>query len=103
MLLLDEPTTALDVGHQQEVLELVDRLRRERGLTVVSTMHDLTLAGLYADELVLLDGGPVVERGAPPRCSRPSLARHFGARVAACSTGRRPVVVPSASSREPTP
>ena len=45
ILLLDEPTTALDIGHQQEVLELVDKLRYERGLTVVSTMHDLTIAG----------------------------------------------------------
>ncbi|MBV8386601.1 MAG: ABC transporter ATP-binding protein, partial [Acidimicrobiia bacterium] len=45
VLLLDEPTTALDVGHQQEVLELVDELRMSRGLTVLSTMHDLTLAG----------------------------------------------------------
>ena len=56
ILLLDEPTTALDVGHQQEVLELVDRAAASsNGLTVVSTMHDLTLAGQYADRLVLLD------------------------------------------------
>ena len=45
IVLLDEPTTALDVGHQQQVLELVDELRRQHGLTVVATMHDLTLAG----------------------------------------------------------
>ena len=56
-MLLDEPTTALDIGHQQEVLELVDELRHERGLTVLSTMHDLTLAGQFADRLVLLDDG----------------------------------------------
>src|SRR5690606_39771859 len=60
IVLLDEPTTALDVGHQQQVLELVDDLRRCRGLSVVSTMHDLTLAGQYADRLVLLDAGRVV-------------------------------------------
>jgi len=59
ILLLDEPTAALDVGRQQLVLELVDELRRERGLTVVSAMHDLTLAGQFAHRLLLVDGGHV--------------------------------------------
>ena len=44
IVLLDEPTTALDLGHQQDVLDLVESLRRDRGLTVVATLHDLTLA-----------------------------------------------------------
>ena len=51
VLLLDEPTAALDIGHQQHALELVDILRRENGLTVVSAMHDLTLAGQVATSL----------------------------------------------------
>lgn len=55
VLLLDEPTSSLDIGRQQRVLELVDRLRREDGLTVLSAMHDLTLAAQYADELALID------------------------------------------------
>ncbi|MEY4069320.1 MAG: hypothetical protein RLZZ332_1656, partial [Actinomycetota bacterium] len=63
VLLLDEPTSALDLGHQQRALELVDKLRRERGITVVSAMHDLTLAGLYADRLLLLHQGVAVARG----------------------------------------
>jgi iron complex transport system ATP-binding protein len=63
VLLLDEPTSMLDVGHEQQVLELVDGLRRDGGITVVSTLHDLTVAGQYADELVLLDGGRVVASG----------------------------------------
>lgn len=63
ILLLDEPTSALDIGHQQQALELVDRLRHEHGLTVVSAMHDLTLAGLYADRLTLLHQGHVVSTG----------------------------------------
>jgi cobalamin transport system ATP-binding protein len=64
ILLLDEPTTALDLGRQQQALELVDSLRGD-GLTVVSTLHDLTLAGQYADRLVLLDRGAVVAEGLP--------------------------------------
>lgn len=63
ILLLDEPTAALDIGHQQQALELVDDLRRERGLTVVSAMHDLTLAGLYSDRLVLMHQGWCVASG----------------------------------------
>src|SRR5207247_6216369 len=59
VLALDEPTTALDLGRQQQVLELVDSLRCD-GPTVVSTMHDLTLAGQYAERLLLLDRGVVV-------------------------------------------
>jgi iron complex transport system ATP-binding protein len=63
VLLLDEPTSALDIGHQQQALELVTELREHTGLTVVSAMHDLTLAGIYTDRLVLLDGGGVVASG----------------------------------------
>ena len=54
VLLLDEPTAALDLGHKQQVLELVDELRRERDLTVVTTMHDLTVAGQFGKALTQL-------------------------------------------------
>jgi iron complex transport system ATP-binding protein len=95
VLLLDEPTTALDVGHQQEVLELVDRLRREHELTVVSTMHDLTLAGQYADRLLLLDHGQVVVSGPPEEVlTQENLARFYGARVRVLLEGGALVVVP---------
>ena len=96
LVLLDEPTTSLDIGHQQDVLELVDRLRREHSLTVVSTMHDLTLAGLYADELVLLAGGRIVERGsAVDVLTEDHLLAHFGARVTVLAGEYGPVVVPT--------
>jgi iron complex transport system ATP-binding protein len=82
ILLLDEPTNALDIGHQQQALELVARLRREHGLTVMSAMHDLTLAGLYADELVLLHEGTVVASGtAGEVLSADTLAEFYGVRV----------------------
>jgi len=82
LLLLDEPTAALDMGRQQQVLELVDRLRRDRGLTVVSTMHDLTLAGQYADRLLLLDRGRLVAAGsADAVLTRALITEHYGAEV----------------------
>jgi len=81
VLLLDEPTTALDLGRQQLVLELVDELRRD-GLTVVTTMHDLTLAGQYAERLVLLNEGSVVAEGtATEVLSAPNVAAHYAANV----------------------
>jgi iron complex transport system ATP-binding protein len=82
ILLLDEPTSALDIGHQQQALELVSRLRRDHGLTVISAMHDLTLAGLYSDRLVLLYEGSVVAAGEPEKVLRAeTLAEFYGVRV----------------------
>jgi iron complex transport system ATP-binding protein len=81
ILLLDEPTTSLDLGRQQQALELIDSLRAD-GLTVVSTMHDLTLAGQYADRLLLLDRGSVVAEGAARDVlSESNLASYYGAQV----------------------
>jgi iron complex transport system ATP-binding protein len=82
VLLLDEPTSALDIGHQQQALELVDRLRREHGLTVMSAMHDLTLAGLYADRLALLHEGHLVASGTAAQVLRAeTLSEFYGASV----------------------
>jgi iron complex transport system ATP-binding protein len=82
VLLLDEPTAALDMGRQQQVLEIVDRLRAQRGLTVLSTMHDLTLAGQYADRLLLIDGGCLVAAGtADEVLTRALITEHYGAEV----------------------
>ena len=87
VLLLDEPTTGLDIGHAQALLELVDRLRREDGTTVVSTLHDLTLAGQYADQLLLLNDGTVVASGPPPKVLTTQLvSTHYAARVTILST-----------------
>jgi iron complex transport system ATP-binding protein len=82
ILLLDEPTSALDIGHQQQALELVARLRNDHGLTVISAMHDLTLAGLYSDRLTLLHEGTVVASGEPEHVLRAeTLAEFYGVRV----------------------
>ncbi len=82
VLLLDEPTSALDIGHQQQALELVDGLRREQGLTIISAMHDLTLAGLYADRLVLMhEGHRVAEGTAKQVLKSETLAEFYGVSV----------------------
>jgi len=82
VLLLDEPTSALDLGRRVDALELVDELRRERGLTVLSAMHDLTLAAQFTDRLVLMSGGQVVAAGVPADVlDEQLLSACFGARV----------------------
>ncbi|GIG70706.1 ABC transporter ATP-binding protein [Phytomonospora endophytica] len=95
LLLLDEPTTALDIGHQQEVLDLVDRLRAEAGLTVLSTMHDLAIAGEYADRLVLLAAGRLAADGTPREVlTEANLAEYYRARVRVLHVDGIPVLVP---------
>jgi iron complex transport system ATP-binding protein len=95
VLLLDEPTAALDLGHAQQVLDLVDRLRRQDDLTVISTLHDLTLAGQYADRLALLSGGRVVAEGAPDDVlTVQALRTHYGARAQVVTGPHGPAVLP---------
>jgi iron complex transport system ATP-binding protein len=65
VLLLDEPTSSLDLGHQVAVLELVDELRREDGLSVISAMHDLSTAARFCDRLALIAGGRLIAQGTP--------------------------------------
>ncbi|MFD0523158.1 ABC transporter ATP-binding protein [Paractinoplanes durhamensis] len=65
VLLLDEPTTYLDLAHQIDVLDLVKRLHRERGRTIVMVLHDLNLAARYADHVVAMRDGKIVAEGTP--------------------------------------
>ena len=99
ILLLDEPTTALDLGHQQAVLDLVDQLRGERRLTVLATLHDLTLAARYGDRVALLAAGRITADG-PPRevLSEDSIRRRFGAEVKVLDDPDGPVIVPRRST-----
>jgi iron complex transport system ATP-binding protein len=101
VILLDEPTTGLDLWHQQEVLELIDTLRAERGVTVVSTMHDLTLISRFADRLVLVDDGHLVAGGTPEEILTPeTLARWYGANVRVIQDPTGPVIVPLRPAKE---
>lgn len=98
VVLLDEPTTALDLGHQQDVLELVESLRRERGLTVVATLHDLTLAARYGDRVAVLSAGQIVQCGRPDEVlTVGTIAEHFGAQVRVIDDPEGPVIVPTAA------
>jgi iron complex transport system ATP-binding protein len=100
IVLLDEPTAALDIGHQQQALELLDLLRAESELTLVAAMHDLTLAAQYADRMLLLDEGRVVADGTPAEVVTEELvARHYDANVRVVRVDDRLAVVPARGGR----
>jgi iron complex transport system ATP-binding protein len=95
VLVVDEPTTGLDVRHQSDILDLLKKEVDECGLTVLATLHDLTLAGLYADTLVLLDGGRVRREGAPREVLRdPALGEAYGADLRVIDVDGIDVVLP---------
>jgi iron complex transport system ATP-binding protein len=73
VILLDEPTTFLDLAHQLEVLRLVRSINRERGSTIVMVLHDLGLAARYSDRLVVLGEGGVLADGEPWQVLTPEL------------------------------
>ena len=90
--------SVLDSLGKMTVLELVDSLRREEGLTVVAAMHDLTSAGQYGDRLVLLEDGRLAADGPAAEVLRPELlGRVYGARVDVLAGPDGPVVVPRRS------
>ena len=102
VLVLDEPTSALDLGHQQHVLDLVDGMRRESGLTVVSALHDLTLAAQFCDRIVLMSNGMVAADGqAPDVLTEPVIRSHFDASVKVLDDGQGGVVVIPIRHRPP--
>ncbi|SFS57076.1 ABC transporter ATP-binding protein [Saccharopolyspora flava] len=102
LLLLDEPTTYLDLSHQVDVLELVGRLHDESGRTVVMVLHDLNLAARYADRLVAMKDGAVVASGEPGEVlTEELLADVFDlrARVIPDPVAGTPMVVPIGGRR----
>lgn len=97
ILLLDEPTSFLDVAHQVDVLDLLMALNRGRGTTIVMVLHDLNLAARYADHLVVMAAGAIVAAGAPAAVlTAPTLLSAFGltARVVPDPVCGSPMVVP---------
>lgn len=97
VLLLDEPTTFLDLAHQVEVLDLLTDLNRDRGTTVVMILHDINLAARYADHVVAMKAGRVVAAGTPSEVVDPTLVREvFGleAEVITDPVSGTPLIVP---------
>ena len=97
LLLLDEPTTYLDVAHQIEMLDLLGDLNRRRGTTIVMVLHDLNLAARYADHLIAMKDGQIVAEGDPSTVVTEEIVRAvfgLGSRVITDPVSHTPLVVP---------
>lgn len=97
VLLLDEPTNSLDYSHQLQVINLLSSLKRERGMTIIAVIHDLNLAARFADQIVVLKDGKVIDQGPPDAVITPTnLAQAFNilARVMEDPVAKNPVVIP---------
>jgi len=98
ILFLDEPTTYLDLSHSIEVLELVHRLSREYGRTIVMVLHDLNLALRYSDNLVVMRDGSLKAVGKPQDVISPELLKQvfdLDAVVVECPVTGGPLIVPA--------
>ncbi|MGC9462188.1 ATP-binding cassette domain-containing protein, partial [Vibrio genomosp. F10] len=99
ILMLDEPTTYLDISHQLELLELFKKLKQNLGHTVVAVLHDLNQACRYADNLIVLSDGKIVAQGAPDELMTESLVKQvFGldSVIIPDPVTRSPMIVPKA-------
>jgi iron complex transport system ATP-binding protein len=102
ILVLDEPTTFLDLGHQYDVLEIVAELRVEHGVTVITTMHDLTIAGQFADHVAVLHHGSLLALGTPVEVLTPAvIADVWGVDAAVSRDARGGVDINVRRRREP--
>ncbi len=102
VLVLAEPTAFLDMGHQLEVLELIADLRDERSLTVITTLHDLSVAGQFADEVAVMAAGRLVTIGRPAEVLTPALiGRHWGVNTTVDADEHGAVTVTVQRRREP--
>ncbi|MFJ2116721.1 ABC transporter ATP-binding protein, partial [Streptomyces sp. NPDC087850] len=97
LLLLDEPTTYLDLAHQVDVLDLVERLHTDHGRTVVMVLHDLNLAARYAKRLIAMRDGRIVRTGSPEEVlTEETLREVFGLEAAVITdpVSGTPLVLP---------
>ncbi|MEJ5358317.1 MAG: ABC transporter ATP-binding protein [Desulfobacterales bacterium] len=87
ILLLDEPTAYLDLAHQAQIMDLMEALRTERGVTVVLVSHDVNLAAMYANRMVLLAAGKILAAGPPQAViAEAPLAQAYGCRLSVEAT-----------------
>jgi iron complex transport system ATP-binding protein len=101
ILLLDEPTQRLDLTRQAEILDLIRDVCAECGLTVLAAIHDLNLAALYFDRLIVLSGGAIAADGAPGEVMKAEvLEPAYAGRLRFISVGESaaPIVLPASKS-----
>ncbi len=95
VLLLDEPTSNLDIKHQLEVMDIIKNIVREKGIAAIMAIHDLNLASRYADRIVMMNGGEVFDAGDAAAVLTPENIKHvYDVEVEVPNHSGRPYIVP---------
>ena len=95
VLLLDEPTSNLDIKHQLEVMDIIKNIVREKGIAAIMAIHDLNLASRYADRIVMMNGGEIFDAGDAAAVLTPENIKHvYDVEVEVPNHGGRPYIVP---------
>ena len=95
ILLLDEPTSNLDIRHQLEVMEILTKLVKKKGLSVMMAIHDLNLASRYSDRIILLNGGSIRDAGDPVSVlTVENIQSVYGAEVIVKHEAGKPYIIP---------
>ncbi|MDD4690458.1 MAG: ABC transporter ATP-binding protein [Eubacteriales bacterium] len=95
ILLLDEPTSSLDLRHQLETLEIVRNIAREKNLLVILSIHDLNLAGRFADRIIMIENGSLMADGMPTKVVTPdNIGKIYGVAAAVHCENGQPYVFP---------
>ena len=100
ILLLDEPTSNLDIKHQLEVMEILTELSKTKGISVMMAIHDLNLASRYSDRIIMLNGGGIRDEGDPASVlTAENIRSVYGVDVVVRNEDGKPYMIPMRSSR----
>ncbi|RJS78716.1 ABC transporter ATP-binding protein [Methanophagales archaeon] len=95
VLLLDEPTSNLDIRHQLEAMDIIKKLVKEKGISAIMAIHDLNLGSRYSDRVIMLNGGTIIDAGNPASVLTPeNIKRVYGVEAAVRNESGRPYIVP---------
>jgi iron complex transport system ATP-binding protein len=95
VLLLDEPTSNLDIRHQLEAMDIIKKLVKETGISAIMAIHDLNLGSRYSDRIIMLNGGSIFDAGSPSSVLNPeSIKQVYGVEAVVRLEAGRPYIVP---------
>ena len=95
IILLDEPTNNLDLKNQIEVMRILEKIVKEHGISAIITMHDLNVASLYADTIVMLKNGKIVVKGGVDVLNSENIEKVYGVKVSVVNLNGKPLVIPT--------
>ena len=95
ILLLDEPTSNLDIRHQLEAMDIIKKLVKEKGISAIMAIHDLNLGSRYSDRIIMLNGGTIIDAGNPASVLTPeNIKQVYGVEAVVRNESGRPYIVP---------